>query len=647
MVEKSKKSKSNGSKKRKAGVRKPLREIVQDRILNDILGSSAAKWPGWMIMVLDKGATRVAANAVGMYDLMEQRVSLVEDLYKKRAPFPDMAAVYVLAAKDDSVKRVMMDFLPTETREKPLYGGAFLYFLGKVSDKLVQKIKACKPLLKHVKALSEVNIDFLTKESNVFHLDMRRCFAPVYKQPGASGVEKKIAQKLVTVCATLNEYPHIRFRANSQVCGALAKAFHSQMNEFVGTNSSWWYHGDSKNTKTERATLILLDRSDDCLTPLMHEFTYQAMVNDLLPIRDDRITYKSDTINPDDGKAMEKEVLLNDNDNVWVELRGKHIADVIQTLSNRIRDMVESNTTAAVSKNSKQPLSLAQMASALKELPEYREIMSKLSQHMHISHQCMDLFNRRGLLEVSELEQTLATGQTEDGRTPKLSEIINSMEETLSKTKDVVSRIRLLAIMIISQKGIREADRERLFEAARLSSRDMKVINNLEKLGIPLVSESTKSTVGSLFGGTKVENSGNVDAESEYASSRYKNPMKTILTELSEGQLSIEEYPSVLPMPQVGGGGGTQVTSARNRPVAGSVRSKESAQNRWNKQSETVKKPATYSGGRQLVFVVGGISFAEIRVVREVADSARKEIIVGATALIKPGEFVEDLASLT
>jgi syntaxin-binding protein 1 len=41
-----------------------------------------------------------------------------------------------------------------------------------------------------------------------------------------------------------------------------------------------------KNKK--RATLILLDRSFDMISPLIHEFTYQAMMNDLLALEGSR-----------------------------------------------------------------------------------------------------------------------------------------------------------------------------------------------------------------------------------------------------------------------------------------------------------------------------------------------------------------------
>ena len=66
-----------------------LREIVQNHILNDVFqasntliqqhhtGSST-----WMVLVVDPESLRVISSSVGMYNLMEQHVSIVEDLMK-------------------------------------------------------------------------------------------------------------------------------------------------------------------------------------------------------------------------------------------------------------------------------------------------------------------------------------------------------------------------------------------------------------------------------------------------------------------------------------------------------------------------------------------------------------------------------------
>ena len=49
--------------------------------------------------------------------------------------------------------------------------------------------------------------------------------------------------------------------------------------------SSVGTHDTGRASDGGRATLLLLDRADDPLSPLMHEFTYQCLVEDLLGIQ--------------------------------------------------------------------------------------------------------------------------------------------------------------------------------------------------------------------------------------------------------------------------------------------------------------------------------------------------------------------------
>lgn len=450
-----------------------------------------------MVLVVDNRAMRVVSSAIGMYDIMENNVSIVEDIEKKRAPFKDMGAIYLLSPTEESVDRLIADF------EKPLYGSAvFVYFLGPLPNHLLDKIRQCRPLIKLLKGLGEINVDFLAKEERAYHLDMRSSFPPIYLR-NQRKIESIIAEKLVTVCATLNEYPHIRYPQESASCNVLAKMFHSKMDEFLRMNDSWWYHGDSSHTDRPRGTLLLLDRKDDCLSPLMHDFTYQSMVTDLLNIEDDKVSYKAETFASDKGpmKMTDKDVLLNDNDALWVELRSMHIADVIQTLSARIREMVNSDTSGLAQKDKGKTMSLTQMANALKALPEYREVMSKLSQHMHLSHECMDLFRKDGLMQLSELEQTLATGKREDGRSPKLADMVDEVAMYLEEMSNPLAKARLLMIFIVSQNGIKPEHKARLFNAASLTGKLEKTVQNLEVLDVPIVnSGEKKKKIRNLFG---------------------------------------------------------------------------------------------------------------------------------------------------
>lgn len=613
-----------------------LRDLVQHRILTDIFAKCQKAYPGWTVLILDKESTRVLSHAVGMYDIMEQHIMLVEDLTKKRAPFPDKAAIYLVAPTEASVKRLLEDF----SGPKPLYGQAvFVYFLGRVSDSLVERLKECRPLLSRLKTFAELNIDFIAKESRAYHLDLRSSFRNIYGK--RSKVEHFIADKLLTVCATLHEYPHVRYPRQSRFCHALAKAFNSKMEHFLRSNPDFWYYGDGIHMERDRSSLLLLDRKDDLLSPLMHEFTYQALVEDLLPLTEDDII----TIEMEDpsGKPVKQDLLLNEKDALWVELRSKHIADVGQILSSRIREMINSDTSQ-IAKNDKGTMSVQQMSNALRDLPEYREVMSKLSQHLRLSQKCWDKLKEGQLVDLSQLEQTLATGKDEDGRSPKVAEMVAQVEEELGSMTDTVNKMRLLMILFISQKGISQKFKDRVFKAANLRGSAERVINKLELLGVPLVSEHEGSRVSALFGGKAIKAAGGIDEDTEY-NSRYLPPLQSILEDLINHRLSMEEFPSLLPMPEMSAAGVTSVSAGSARKRDGSAR-KGSTTSRWAKASTssgTEKTSGLFSGGRSLVFYVGGVCYSELRVARTVMEKENKEIIMGSTHFTKPKEFLRDI----
>lgn len=445
---------------------------------------------------------KVVSAAVGMYDIMERKVTLVESLEKKRAPFPDMGVIYMLEPTAAAVEKLIADF----NGKSVLYGDAvFLYFLGRLPDRFLDQIKTCRPLLKRVKCLVEVNVDFLAVQERAFTLDMGDSFVELYMKRSGSPAEAAMAEKLVTVCATLNEYPHIRYRKSSQMAKSMASVFHVKMDQFVAQNPKWWYHGGPSRqqsaAKRDRGVLLLTDRSTDCLTPLMHDFTYQAMVRDLLPLQGSVMTVKNENAQEDaKGAAAKKDVLLDERDKLWVELRSQHIAPVIETLSNRIREIMNSSTGNSLSKKGASgSMSLSQMAAALKALPEYKEVMSKLSQHMQISHECMDIFRNQRLLDLSELEQTLATGKDDDGRSPKLADMLDRVDDELLRVKTKEGRMRLILVTIISQGGLSSSDRKRLMNTAELTRKDVKTMNALELLGLSIYGAGDKK--GGVFGG--------------------------------------------------------------------------------------------------------------------------------------------------
>jgi syntaxin-binding protein 1 len=149
------------------------------------------------------------------------------------------------------------------------------------------------------------------------------------------------------------------------------------------------------------------------------------------------------------------------------------------------------------------------------------------------------------------------------------------------------------------------------------------------------------------------------DEDSEYAASRYVPPLKQTLEQFAQNSLSMEDYPSVMPMPeQTLSTPKAQITSARaqsarsSRRTGGSAQSarKSGASSRWSKSSGPEGKrsagPTNFQGGRCMVFMIGGLCYPELRVAREVMEAESREIIMGSTAFLSPNEYLEDLEKL-
>lgn len=127
----------------------------------------------WKVMIIDQNTVAVISAACKTSDLKTRNISLIESLEKARQPFPQMAGIYFISPIEESAKIVAEDLDNTRYKE------AYILFSNVAPDNVIKIIGKSKNS-KLVKVCSEINLDFLAIESNIFHfrdeLDLYRTF---------------------------------------------------------------------------------------------------------------------------------------------------------------------------------------------------------------------------------------------------------------------------------------------------------------------------------------------------------------------------------------------------------------------------------------------------------------------------------------
>ena len=303
------------------------------------------------------------------------------------------------------------------------------------------------------------------------------------------------------------------------------------------------------------------------------------------------------------------------------------------------------------------------MANALQQMPEFQAATAALNKHMTVAHEALSTFHGHGLLELSQLEQALATGRDDEGDKVRPKDVFEDVCAELRKhaRKDAAHALRLLACYVVAEGGrLPEAERERLMGCLNPDPQAQKVLLALAQLvaavGVPTRDDADavsakaeklrqakgkqdrkKRAVANLatfraamkmtFSTRKGTNQ-DLD-DDDVADNRYAPPLKALLSALADDALDADLYPSL---------NGSQGAKKPAKAAAQSVRKNAS------KLASAKKQTKQYAGPKIVVVVLGGATYSELRAVYEVAKEKNREVILGATTVLTPDQFLAKLA---
>ncbi|XP_068837370.1 syntaxin-binding protein 2 isoform X4 [Capricornis sumatraensis] len=458
-----------------------LKAVVGEKILSGVI-RSVKKDGEWKVLIMDHPSMRILSSCCKMSDILAEGITIVEDINKRREPIPSLEAIYLLSPTEKSVQALIADFRGTPTFT---YKAAHVFFTDTCPEPLFSELGRSR-LAKVVKTLKEIHLAFLPYEAQVFSLDAPHSTYNLYC-PFRAGERARqlevLAQQIATLCATLQEYPAIRYRRGPEDTAQLAHAVLAKLNAFKADTPNL-----GEGPEKTRSQLLIMDRAADPVSPLLHELTFQAMAYDLLDIEQD--TYRKVT-----------ELLKNFCESKRLTTDKADIKD---------------------------------LSHILKKMPQYQKELNKYSTHLHLADDCMKHF--KGCVEkLCSVEQDLAMGSDAEGE--KIKDAMKLIVPVLlDAAVPAYDKIRVLLLYILLRNGVSEENLAKLIQHANVQAYS-NLIRNLEQLGGTVTNPGSSGTTSRL---ERRERS-----EPTYQLSRWTPIIKDVMEDAVEDRLDRKLWPFV------------------------------------------------------------------------------------------------------
>ncbi|ESP05609.1 hypothetical protein LOTGIDRAFT_208594 [Lottia gigantea] len=374
--------------------------------------------PGMKVLLMDKDTTTYVSMVYAKSEILQKEVYLFENIDSgaSRESMKHLKCITFLRPTQENVQLLASEL------KSPKYGLYYIYFSNVISKQDV-KILAEADDQEVVREVQEFYGDYIAVNPHLYSFNLIGCAQSLaWSKP----VLTRTAQGLAAVLLSLKKCPFIRYQNSSEMARTLAESVKQIIIKEAGL---------FEFRKTDvTPVLLILDRRDDAVSPLLNQWTYQAMVHELLGIENSKINLSNV---PNISKDLKEVLLSAEHDEFYAEnmyLNFGEMGTNIQKLMDEFQK---------TSKNHTKVESIQDMKNFIENYPQFKKMSGTVSKHVTVVSELSRQVGLYYLQDVSELEQEIAC---HNDHSAQLQRIKSFFTNDKIRPKDLLRLVMLYAL---------------------------------------------------------------------------------------------------------------------------------------------------------------------------------------------------------
>jgi hypothetical protein len=642
----------------------------------------------WKIVVYDAHCRSIISPVMNVSDLRSRGVTLHLLIGTDREPIPDVPVIYFLQPTKENIAVLARDCA------KRLYRCAHINFVSKLPRELMEefaKLVVSENALDVVASLHDQYLDFCCLEQRLFTLNCTNSYIQHNGPHSDADVERfmtQTAQGLFSVVATLSVVPIIRCPrggAPEMVARKLNQMIVEHPTLMLSLSARKKQSGSTPSSGSNisssiRPLLVILDRNDDLVTPIQQTSTYQALIDDVLQHKANRVEFTVQEKN-DDGSLKQKVTskkydLDADTDPFYSKHKFNTFPEAIESNSVELQQVTEKEAevrsktigTAGSSSSATKAAdeSATDLATAVDSLPVLLEKKKQLEIHTSILQAVMNEVAARDIPSLYELQSSLATGSYKNDLKKAYTDVLKMVKDP--SKGNISDKVRLICVyalattcpsssiddMVSALKDVCEklpansSNKQAAEQELALGSRAINYIKHLRSMKmIPMMGESAFSQesaapksggvgstdlLSSFMARAQTQATGLLAKATQQVGSMlgkiHKHHLTRVVENLCDQRPNSEDDSYLYLDPKVGKGGEVDVKSFSARSGAATT---------------MLVRPPTRD---VIAFMIGGGCYTEYQNLQMISNE-RRTVTYGGTEIVNPSVFLVQLSQLS